>query len=131
MHRRIECKIQSRAVVTSFALSNAVPPKWIVEPEDQSAVLGNTVIISCEADGSPAPTISWKQAIGDPSDEYRDLGFSKADSIETYPNGTLIIQNVSQSHEGYFLCQAKNEIGAGLSKLIRLTVHGRLKYSVR
>lgn len=108
----------------SFTLSHAVPPKWIVEPEDQSAVLGNTVIISCEADGSPAPAISWKQAIGDPSDEYRDLGFSKADSIETYPNGTLIIQNVSQSHEGSFLCQAKNEIGAGLSKLIRLTVHG-------
>lgn len=62
---------------------------------------------------------------GEPSDEYRDLTYSKSDGIETYANGTLYIQSVTQSHEGYFLCQAKNEIGAGLSKLIRLTVHGK------
>lgn len=62
--------------------------------------------------------------IGEPSDEYRDLSFAKSDGIITYANGTLYIQTVSQSHEGSFLCQAKNEIGAGLSKLIHLTVHG-------
>lgn len=61
---------------------------------------------------------------GEPSDEYRDLTYSKSDGIDTYSNGTLFIQSVTQSHGGYFLCQAKNEIGAGLSKLIRLTVHG-------
>lgn len=61
---------------------------------------------------------------GEPSDEYRDLSYSKSEGIDTFANGTLYIQNVAQSHEGYFLCQAKNEIGAGLSKLIRLTVHG-------
>lgn len=65
---------------------------------------------------------------GEPSDEYRDLSYSKSDGIETYANGTLYIQSVTQSHEGYFLCQAKNEIGAGLSKLIRLTVHGMFSY---
>lgn len=63
---------------------------------------------------------------GEPSDEYRDLSYSKSEGIETYANGTLYIQSVTQSHEGYFLCQAKNEIGAGLSKLIRLTVHGMI-----
>lgn len=41
-----------------------VPPKWIVEPEDQSVILGNSVVIPCEADGSPPPTLLWKQAIG-------------------------------------------------------------------
>lgn len=65
---------------------------------------------------------------GEPSDEYRDLTYSKSEGIETYANGTLYIQSVTQSHEGYFLCQAKNEIGAGLSKLIRLTVHGMFSY---
>lgn len=41
-----------------------VPPKWIVEPEDQSVILGNSVVIPCEAIGSPPPTLLWKQAIG-------------------------------------------------------------------
>lgn len=67
---------------------------------------------------------------GEPSDEYRDLSYSKSDGIETYANGTLFIPNVQQSHDGYFLCQAKNEIGAGLSKLIRLTVHGKPFHSI-
>lgn len=62
---------------------------------------------------------------GEPSDEYRDLSYSKSEGIETFANGTLYIQNVAQSHEGSFLCQAKNEIGAGLSKLIQLRVHGK------
>ena len=43
---------------------NLVPPKWIVEPEDQSVILGNSVTIPCEANGSPSPTLLWKQAIG-------------------------------------------------------------------
>lgn len=58
-------------------------------------------------------------------DEYRDLSYSKSEGIETFSNGTLYIQSVTQSHGGNFLCQAKNEIGAGLSKLISLTVHGK------
>lgn len=67
--------------------------------------------------------------LGEPSDEYRDLSYSKAEGIETFVNGTLYIQSVTQVHGGYFLCQAKNEIGAGLSKLIRITVHGKFTLS--
>lgn len=73
---------------------------------------------------------SWKYFCicrsGEPSDEYRDLSFSKSEGVETFINGTLFIQSVTQMHGGYFLCQARNEIGAGLSKLIRITVHGKI-----
>lgn len=63
---------------------------------------------------------------GEPSDEYRDLSFSKSEGVDIFVNGTLFIQSVTQMHGGYFLCQARNEIGAGLSKLIRITVHGKI-----
>lgn len=64
---------------------------------------------------------------GEPSDEYRELGYSNENSgVEVLSNGTLYIQNVTQTHGGYFLCQARNEI-AGLSKLIRLTVNGKCR----
>jgi len=41
-------------------------------------------------------------------------------------NGSLIISRAAQEHEGYYLCQAGNGIGPGLSKVILLTVHGKL-----
>jgi Down syndrome cell adhesion molecule len=70
------------------------------------------------------PTVQWKQSLGEQSGDYRELSYNDGSSgIETYNNGSLIIRNVTREHEGNFLCQANNGIGAGLSKLIRLTVH--------
>ena len=110
-------------------LSLAVPPRWIVEPTDQSAVLGHQVVITCQADGFPQPSVVWKQAIGEQTGEYRELtyggggGSSSSATLQTFSNGTLLIPNVTRHNQGDFLCQANNGIGAGLSKLIRLTVH--------
>lgn len=129
------------------AIPSKVPPRWTVEPQDQSVVLGNAVVITCKADGFPMPTVLWKQAIGEQTGEYRELGRNGGGSdggnvannnnngnngnlgganasIESHANGSLIIGRVGQEHAGHFLCQATNGIGADLSKLIRLTVHG-------
>nr|CAD7577104.1 unnamed protein product [Timema californicum] len=46
-------------------------------------------------------------------------------------NGSLIIPHVSEEHEGYFLCQASNGIGPGLSKVIKLTVYAGPRFKVR
>lgn len=62
---------------------------------------------------------------GEQSGEYRELNYAGSSSgIESHSNGSLIIPKVIRDHEGYFLCQASNGIGPGLSKLIKLTVHG-------
>ena len=80
--------------------------------------------ITCKADGFPVPTVLWKQSLGEQTGDYRELSYNDGNSgIESHINGTLIINNVTREHEGFFLCQANNGIGAGLSKLIRLTVH--------
>lgn len=108
-----------------------------MEPADQSAILGHQVVITCQADGFPQPSVVWKQAIGEQTGEYRELSFassggssssssasmSNGPSLQTFSNGTLSIQNVTRHNQGDYLCQANNGIGAGLSKLIRLTVH--------
>lgn len=36
-----------------------------------------------------------------------------------------MIHSASQQDEGYYLCQANNEIGTGLSKVIYITVNGK------
>lgn len=101
-----------------------VPPRWIIEPKDQSAILGTSLSITCKAEGFPMPKLQWRQSLGEQSGDYRELSYNDGSSgIESHNNGTLIIHNVTREHEGFFLCQAHNGIGAGLSKLIRLTVH--------
>ncbi|KAI4504193.1 hypothetical protein M0802_000664 [Mischocyttarus mexicanus] len=103
-----------------------VPPRWTVEPIDQDAVVGYSVSIACQAEGFPIPTVTWKQSIGETPGDYRELGYTGAEGAGVAGNGSLVILRVSRDHASSYLCQANNGIGPGLSKLIRLTVHGKI-----
>jgi hypothetical protein len=39
-------------------------------------------------------------------------------------NGTLLIEDVKEENEGYYMCEANNGIGASLSAVVFLTVNG-------
>jgi len=39
-------------------------------------------------------------------------------------NGTLLIKDVKEADEGYYMCEANNGIGASLSAVVFLTVNG-------
>uniref|UniRef100_A0A1A9WXF2 Down syndrome cell adhesion molecule n=1 Tax=Glossina brevipalpis TaxID=37001 RepID=A0A1A9WXF2_9MUSC len=130
------CRVTNRAGSVEYAatLSVSVPPRWIIKPIDQDAILGNAVSIRCQADGFPVPTVQWKQSIGD-SGDYRELSYNigignSQSVIETHSNGTLSIPKVAREHEGSYLCQANNGIGAGLSTLIKLKVHGKYSFNI-
>lgn len=41
-----------------------VPPRWISEPKDTALMLGNAIVIKCQADGYPIPTITWYKGQG-------------------------------------------------------------------
>lgn len=59
---------------------------------------------------------------GDTPGDYKDLKLSNPDiSIE---DGTLSINNIQKTNEGYYLCEAVNGIGAGLSAVILISVQG-------
>lgn len=47
--------------------------------------------------------------------------------MRVFENGSLIIYNTQRTDAGYYLCQANNGIGPGLSKVIKLTVHGEFR----
>jgi hypothetical protein len=49
---------------TSELPSVAVPPRWTVEPTDASVASGQDVIMHCQADGYPVPSITWRKAVG-------------------------------------------------------------------
>ncbi|XP_076177340.1 cell adhesion molecule Dscam2 isoform X2 [Ptiloglossa arizonensis] len=119
------CRVANGAatVAHSALLHVNVPPRWTVEPIDQNAVVGHGVSIACQAEGFPIPTVTWKQSIGETPGDYRELGYSGTEGAGVAENGSLTIPRVSRDHAGYYLCQASNGIGPGLSKLIQLTVH--------
>ncbi|GLG93723.1 Tyrosine-protein phosphatase Lar, partial [Gryllus bimaculatus] len=126
------CVVGNRAgtVEHTAHLSVMVPPRWVVEPSDQSVVLGNSVMLTCQVDGFPKPTVVWKQAIGNQPGEYREIGY-RSDRIRSLENGSLIIPRVAEEHEGYYLCQAMNGISAGLSKVVHLTVYAGPQFKTR
>lgn len=56
--------------------------------------------------------------------EYQDLSIHTR-GVQIFPNGTLLIHPVSREHQGQYLCEATNGVGAGLSTVVSLVVHGK------
>ncbi|XP_062698632.1 cell adhesion molecule Dscam2 isoform X41 [Aedes albopictus] len=116
------CRAKNQAGASEYTavLSVNVPPRWILEPTDKAFAQGSNAKVECKADGFPKPQVSWKKAIGDTPGEYKDLRSN--DSSIRVEEGSLFINNIQKSNEGYYLCEAINGIGSGLSAVILISV---------
>ncbi|RWS15708.1 Down syndrome cell adhesion molecule-like protein, partial [Dinothrombium tinctorium] len=102
-----------------------VPPKWVITPMDTDVIVGQDVVINCQASGYPQPRIWWEHAEtltsnAGPSHYQPVISNSHIHALE---NGSLIIKEISKNDEGYYLCQATNGVSSGISKVIKVTVH--------
>ncbi|BFF92548.1 Down syndrome cell adhesion molecule-like protein Dscam2 [Drosophila madeirensis] len=91
-----------------------VAPRWSYEPMDTAIMLGNTISINCEAEGYPIPAITWFKGQGKASKDFKPLSMR---------NHSLLLNLATDNDEGYYMCRATNEIGAGLKKIIRINVN--------
>ncbi|XP_017467244.1 PREDICTED: Down syndrome cell adhesion molecule-like protein Dscam2 isoform X30 [Rhagoletis zephyria] len=107
------------STIYSTNITVNVPPRWILEPTDKAFAQGSDAKVECKADGFPKPQVTWKKAVGDSPGEYKDL--KKNDNIRV-EEGTLHIDNIQKTNEGYYLCEAINGIGSGLSAVIMISV---------
>lgn len=82
-------------------------------------MLGNTVIINCEAEGYPEPEITWLKAEGKSSKEFKSIQLR---------NNSLTVDYVTDADEGYYMCTANNKIGPGLKKILHINVNGKNIY---
>lgn len=71
----------------------------------------------------PKPTVTWKKAIGSSPGEYKDFLYEPNVSLDA--NGSIHFTKISKESQGHFLCEAKNNIGTGVSKVIFLKVNGK------
>ncbi|KRF98066.1 uncharacterized protein Dwil_GK22019, isoform AC [Drosophila willistoni] len=118
---KYSCRAKNHAAAVNYTteLIVNVPPRWILEPTDKAFAQGSDAKVECKADGFPKPQVTWKKAVGDTPGEYKDL--KKSDNIRV-EEGTLHIDNIQKTNEGYYLCEAINGIGSGLSAVIMVSV---------
>ncbi|XP_025160716.1 Down syndrome cell adhesion molecule-like protein Dscam2 isoform X1 [Harpegnathos saltator] len=102
-----------------------VPPRWVVEPQDAHASEGMPRLsLHCHADGFPPPLVTWRRGNGKKPGNYRDItNHEHVQDLRIHSNGSLVFGRVQEDHEGFYLCEAVNGIGAGLSKVVYLTVN--------
>ncbi|XP_057660494.1 cell adhesion molecule Dscam2 isoform X15 [Diorhabda carinulata] len=125
------CTVSNKAGVSSYSaeLFVKVPPRWILEPTDKAFAQGSDAVVECKADGFPKPTVTWKRATGVSPGDYKDFKPNNPDiKVE---DGTLTINNIQKTNEGYYLCEAVNGIGSGLSAVILISVQAPPQFDVK
>ncbi|XP_035219308.1 Down syndrome cell adhesion molecule-like protein Dscam2 isoform X2 [Stegodyphus dumicola] len=98
-----------------------VPPKWRTEPSDKSVVMGQPVVFDCQANGYPDPVIRWKRSTEGSKSQFQVI--ISNENVQILENGSLIIKEASKDDNGDYMCQATNDVGSGLSKVVHLKVH--------
>lgn len=98
-----------------------VPPKWVIEPKDTSVQADQDIVLDCQAGGYPAPAITWRRAVGNTPGEYKEFLYEPDTLLMS--NGSLYFRRIAKTSQSYFLCEAKNGIGSGVSKVIFLKVN--------
>ncbi|KAM7293264.1 Down syndrome cell adhesion molecule-like protein Dscam2 [Ixodes scapularis] len=106
-----------------------VPPMWTTEPTNGNVVVGETVVLDCAADGFPVPRIAWKRAEGNEPRNFERLTTSYR--VQMLSNGSLVVQDAEISDSGFYLCEAHNGIGAGLSRVVSLSVNVPPSFSTK
>lgn len=100
-----------------------------MEPQDVRASEGmSRLVLHCRAEGFPKPAVTWRRASGKKPGNYQDISYQ---DFGIHPDGSLVFGRVQEDHEGFYLCEAVNGIGPGLSKVVHLMVNGKMSPTAR
>ncbi|XP_029473326.1 LOW QUALITY PROTEIN: hemicentin-1 [Rhinatrema bivittatum] len=107
---------EAGVVERSVTLTLQSPPTITVEPVEEIIDAGTTVVIHCQAEGEPPPTIEWSR-------QGRPI-FS-SDRITILSNNSLRIASVQKEDTSEYECVARNLMGSVLVKVpVTVQVHG-------
>lgn len=87
---------------------SSVPPSGEPNGLSITSVIGEPVILSCKASGSPEPQTSWLL----PDGKIVSQGVAALGGVTLYPNGSLFLPNPSRKDAGYYRCIAVSQYGS-------------------
>lgn len=94
---------------------DAVAPRIVTEPEDQSAALGDQVRFQVEASGSEPLTFQWSH---------------QETPIDGATTSVLVLSSVRSEDAGLYQVKAWNDAGTAFSRAARLTVQEPLSLEI-
>ncbi|KAM3834395.1 immunoglobulin superfamily member 10 [Vipera latastei] len=74
---------------------------------------GNRLLLNCSATGEPKPRIMWRLPSKAVVDQWHRMG----SRIHVYPNGSLVIDSITEKDAGDYICVARNRMGDDLTLL--------------
>ncbi|XP_046849260.1 protein sax-3-like isoform X3 [Xenia sp. Carnegie-2017] len=75
--------------------------KIVLKPSNVTVAKGENAWLHCNATGIPKPIIMWRK------DNMKDE-IKSVKGTRVYPNGTLMLSNISQKDKGWYTCMAGN-----------------------
>ncbi|XP_074551267.1 matrix-remodeling-associated protein 5-like [Halichoeres trimaculatus] len=86
-------------------------------PSISNVHYGGVLLLHCSVTGNPTPIIIWRT----PNRKLVDMHFSYDPRLKVHPNGTLLIQTVTEKDAGDYLCIARNKVSDDY-RLLRVSV---------
>lgn len=87
---------------------SSVPPTGEQVGPGVTSTVGEPVILSCKASGSPVPQMSWLL----PDGHLIRQGLPISGGLTIQPNGSLSLRNPSKRDAGYYRCIVVNQYGS-------------------
>lgn len=101
---------------------SSVPPSGEPIGLSITSVVGEPVILSCKASGSPEPQTSWLL----PDGKIVSQGVTALGGVTLHPNGSLLLPKPSRKDAGYYRCIAVSQYGSdALSTQLELNTKQR------
>ncbi|XP_059678866.1 immunoglobulin superfamily member 10 [Gavia stellata] len=100
-----------RRVVSLVVEHRDTLPKIAAASQEMTQLnFGDKLLLNCTATGEPKPRIIWRLPSKAVVDQWHRMG----SRIHVYPNGSLVIEAVTEKDAGDYLCVARNKIGDDL-----------------
>ncbi|XP_057277782.1 immunoglobulin superfamily member 10 [Pezoporus wallicus] len=100
-----------RRVVSLVVQHRDTLPKIATASEEMTLLnFGDKLLLNCTATGEPKPRIIWRLPSKAVVDQWHRMG----SRIHVHPNGSLVIEAVTEKDSGDYLCVARNKIGDDL-----------------